>query len=536
MRTTLASSVVLAALLAAAAQPAAAATPKDALVMAWNLDALITLDPAQIGEVNGNDIMINVCNRLVQPNIQDVAKIEPQLAESWSTSADGMTLTFKMRKDLKFPSGKPATAHDAAWSLKRAIHLNFGNAANLKEWGFTAEKADEQFVAADDHTLVVKMDKPYPVGLVMSAAFSSNVASVLNKETGEKNAKITDGKSDYGNGWFKTQSDCVGPYRVRTWNANDVVILEENENYFGKKPGLKRVIIRHVPESGGQRLQLEKGDIDVGRLLSSDDLKALAANKDMHVEQTVMHGYSYFAFNVGDPILSNPKVRLAFRYLVDYEGLEKTVMAFQGKARNSLVPIGAFGALNEKDGLPFKLDLDMAKKLLTEAGYPNGFTKKYILSANQFNPAVAQHIQANAAKVGIKLDLEQMADANLFTKMRAREFEIGQIGWGAGYPDAHSMISRHAYNPDNRIESKLAQYPSWRSAWFDENINKKTDEAMMEKDPAKRIAIYKEIQEHMLANGPMAYMFQTVRPIAIRKDVKNFQIGPFKVDYASASK
>ena len=125
------------------------------------------------------------------------------------------------------------------------------------------------------------MDKPYPVGLVLSAAFSSNVASVMNKETGEKNAKTTDGKSDYGNGWFKTQSDCVGPYRVRTWNANDVVILEANDNYFGKKPGLKRVLIRHVPESGAQRLQLEKGDIDVGRLLSADDLKALATNKEI---------------------------------------------------------------------------------------------------------------------------------------------------------------------------------------------------------------------------------------------------------------
>ena len=536
MRRVIPPSLALAALLAAAALPAAAATPKDALVMAWNLDALITLDPAQIGEVNGNDIMINVCNRLVQPNIKDVAKIEPLLAESWSTSADGLTLTFKLRKDLKFPSGKPATAADAAWTLKRAIHLNFGNAANLKEWGFTSEKADEQFVAADDHTLVVKMDKPYPVGLILSSAFSSNVASIMSKETGEKNAKTADGKSDYGNGWFKTQSDCVGPYKVRTWNANDVVILEANDNYYGKKPGLKRVIIRHVPESGAQRLQLEKGDIDVGRLLSADDLKALATNKSVHIEQTVMHGYSYFAFNVSDPILSNPKVRQAFRYLVDYEGLEKTVLAYQGKARNSLVPIGAFGALNEKDGLPYKLDLDMAKKLLTEAGYPDGFTKKYILSANTFNPAVAQHVQANAAKVGIKLELEQMADANLFTKMRAREFEIGQIGWGAGYPDAHSMISRHAYNPDNRAESKLAQYPSWRSAWYDENINKLTDTAMMEKDPAKRIAIYKEIQEFMLANGPMAYISQTVRPIAYRTEVKNFQIGPFKVDYASARK
>ena len=534
MRRLLAPSLILAATLAAAS--AHAATPKDAMVMAWNLDALITLDPAQIGEVNGNDIMINVCNRLVQPNIKDVAKIEPQLAESWSTSADGMTLTFKMRKDIKFPSGKAATAHDAAWSLKRAIQLNFGNSANLKEWGFTSEKANEQIVATDDQTLVLKLDRPYPASLLLSSVFSSNVASVLNKETGEKNAKTVDGKSDYGNGWFKTQSDCVGPYKVRTWNANDVVILEANDVYFGKKPGLKRVIIRHVPESGAQRLQIEKGDIDVGRLLSADDLKALSANKDMHIEQTVMHGFSYFAFNVADPILANPKVRQAFRYLVDYQGLEKTIMAFQGKARNSLVPIGAFGALSEKDGLPYKLDLDMAKKLLAEAGHPNGFSMKYILSANQFNPALAQHVQANAAKVGIKLDLEQLADANLFTKMRAREFQIGQIGWGAGYPDAHSMFSRHALNPDNRIESKLAMYPSWRSAWADDKINDQIEKAMMEKDPAKRIAMYQEMQKFMMDNGPMAYMFQTVRSIAIRKEVKDFAIGPFKVDYASARK
>lgn len=211
-------------------------------------------------------------------------------------------------------------------------------------------------------------------------------------------------------------------------------------------------------------------------------------------------------------------------------------MAYQGKARNSLVPIGAFGALDEKAGLPFKLDLDMAKKLLTEAGYPNGFTKKYILSANAFNPAVAQHVQANAAKVGIKLELEQMADANLFTKMRAREFEIGQIGWGAGYPDAHSMVSRHAQNPDNRPEAKLAQYPTWRSAWVDPKVNDMAAKAMMERNDAKRIAAYHELQKYMLENGPMAYMFQTVRPIAIRKEVKGFQIGAFEVRYRSASK
>jgi len=200
------------------------------------------------------------------------------------------------------------------------------------------------------------------------------------------------------------------------------------------------------------------------------------------------------------------------------------------------VPLGAFGALNEADGQPFQLDPDKAKQLLREAGYPNGFERKFIFSANSFNPNIAQHIAANAAKVGIKLDLEQMADANLFTRARARDFEVMLIGWGAGYPDADSMISRHAVNPDNRPEAKLAQYPSWRSAWQDQWVNEMADKARMERDPDRRIAMYHEIQQFMMANGPMAYICQTIRPIAVRQEVKNFIIRPFDVIYGSATK
>ena len=128
------------------------------------------------------------------------------------------------------------------------------------------------------------------------------------------------------------------------------------------------------------------------------------------------------AFNVADPILSHPKVRQAFRYLIDYDGLGRTILEYQGIPRASLVPLGAFGALDKTAGQPFKLDVARAKQLITEAGYPNGFSKKLILSANGPAPLVAQHVQANAAKVGIQLELEQMADANLFTRTRARDF------------------------------------------------------------------------------------------------------------------
>ena len=515
---------------------AQAATPRDALVMAWNLDALITFDPAQIAEVNGNDIIRNVCEPMVNYDLKDTAKIVPSTAASWMVSDDGLTLTFKLRDDLKFPSGKKATAYDAEWSLQRAVHLGFGNAANITEWGFTKDNVAANIKATDDRTLVFKLDRPYPVGLLLSAMFASGTTGILDREEGTKNAKTIDGKSDYGNAFFKTGPICVGPYKVTRWDTNDVVILERNDNYWGEKAKLRRIIIRHVPESGAQRLLLEKGDIDVARLLNTDDIKALAKTPGVRVEQTVMHGFTYLAFNGLDPIFGNPKVREAFRYLIDYDGLGKTILEFQGAPRASLVPEGAFGALDAAAGQPFKLDLVKAKALLAEAGYPNGFTKKFILSANNTSPAIAQHVQSNAAKVGVTLQLEQMADAQLFTRARAREFEVLLIGWGAGYPDAHSMMSRHAVNPDNRVEARLAQYPSWRSSWIDEKVNAMADAAKMERDPAKRIAAYHELQLHMMHNGPMAYIVQTIRPIALRADIKDFAITPFNVAYRTATK
>ena len=520
------------ALAAVVATPVFAKTPDDTLVWAGNLDSVITLDPAQIGEFNGAEIMLNVCDPLVRLDLDDLTKVNPGLAESWSRSADGKVLTFRLHADLKFPSGKPATAHDLAWSIQRVLNLNLANAANLREWGFAKETAEQAFRASDDRTLVVTMDRPYPPNLILSALFSTISTFLLDREELLKHVK----DNDYGNAWLKTTSACVGPYKVRTFNANDVVILERNDVYYGEKPKLRRVILRHVPESGAERLQLENGDIDVARLLNADDLLGVAANKSIHIQPTVLHAYFYLAINGADPILGNPKVRLALRYLVDYAGMEQTVMKNLGTPRSSLVPIGAFGALSREEGAPFRLDLDKAKQLLTEAGYPNGFSKTLMLLANTPNPALAQHIQANAAKVGINLKLETLPEGTLFSKHRARDFEIALTQWFAGYPDANAMISRHAFNPDKSLDAKLVMLPVWRSIWQDTAINEMAETAKMEPDPQKRIAIYRTIQEKMMQDGPMVYLFQVVRSVAVRNEVKGFKMSPFHVSYGSAYK
>jgi peptide/nickel transport system substrate-binding protein len=98
------------------------------------------------------------------------------------------------------------------------------------------------------------------------------------------------------------------------------------------------------------------------------------------------------------------------------------------------------------------------------------------------------------------------------------------------------MVSRHAADPDPRPEAKLVGYPVWRTGWQNTAINDKAEAARLEQDPVKRAAIYKDIQDYMLHNGPMAYIYQTIRPIAVRTSVKGFVIGPFTVNYASASK
>ncbi len=171
------------------------------------------------------------------------------MAESWSASPDGLTLTFKLRSDLKFPDGTPATAEDAAWSIQRAVLLGFFSSSNLTQWGFNKDQITDQIQAPDATTLVLKLSKPYPVPLLLSAAFANNSVSViLSKAAGLKNAKTADGKSDLGNAFFKTGPVCVGPYHVTRWNANDVVILERNDDLFRRQA--KPQAHHHPPRAG----------------------------------------------------------------------------------------------------------------------------------------------------------------------------------------------------------------------------------------------------------------------------------------------
>lgn len=512
--------------------PAKAESPPDTLVMARNIDAISTFDPAQIGEVVTNEMILNICDSLVGINPEDEAGVIPSVAKDWTVSEDGLKITFNLVDGAVFPSGNPVTAQDVAWSMQRVLKLGFGNAATLTEYGFTAENAEADFVAVDDKTFEMNLSRPYPIALILQAVASNRVANVLDSVL----LKGEEVDGDYANKYLTTNSACVGPYALRQWNAGEVVVLEANDTYYGPAPKMKRIIIRHVAEAQAQRLLLEQGDIDVARDLGAEDLRDLNENPDIQVASTLMHQLYYMGFNSGDPRFADDRVRLAFKYLVDYDALAKTVMAFLGVPRASVVPLGALGALDEAEGQPFSLDLEKAKALLTEAGYGDGFSARLFIGTLPYASPLAQHVQENAAKVGIDLQIEQMANAQLFSAFRGREFDTIMLSWQTAVPHAHGMLSRHAVNPDNSAEAALTMFPTWRAAWFSEDFNKRVDEALFERDEAKQVELYKQIQRDHMQKGPFAYSFQLLDTAALRKSVTTWKWNAFRAYYADIEK
>lgn len=512
--------------------PSLAKTPADALVMAWNIDAISTFDPAQIGEVVTIELIGNMCDRLMEYDPDDPAKVLPGLAESYSVSEDGKTLTFKIRDGLKFQSGNPATAEEMAWSLRRVVKIGLGASAALTEYGFDKDNVDQRITAPDANTVVMEFDQAYPASLLLQAIAAYPISIMLDQKVLEANQ--IDG--DLGNKYLATRTACVGPYTLARWNPGEVVIMERNADYWGEEPPMKNVVVRHVAEAATQRLLIEKGDIDIARDLTPEDVEAVRANPDISVTTTPKPQVTYLALNNENPLFADARVRLALRYMLDYDGMMNSFLKNIGIKRQTPVQVGAFGALDEAEGTPFTLDLDKAKALLAEAGVKPGTKISLILGTHPYSMPIGQHFQQNAAKLGLEVSVERMANAQLFAKVRGREFEMGVMSWQTSVNDAHGMLSRHLYNPNNAIEAKLTQYPSWRSAFFSEEYNTRVLAALAERDPAKRKEMYEAMQRDQFEDGPQVFMFQTTQNVAHRKEISGWYDVGLRAFYNKISK
>ncbi|MGV3551280.1 ABC transporter substrate-binding protein [Rhizobium sp.] len=531
MRTLAATAVLGAALIAGA--PALADTPADTLVEAFAMDDIISMDPGEAFELTTAEMTSNSYSLLVRLDMTDTSKVKGDLAESWTISDDALTYTFKLKPGLKFASGNPLTAEDVAWSFERAIKMDKSPAFILSQFGLNGDNVTEKAKAIDPTTFVFTVDKAYAPSFVLNC-LTATVASVVDKKLVlEHVAPVTPSDeykydNDFGNGWLKTGYAGSGPYKMREWRANEVVVLERNDNYYGEKAKLARVIYRHMKESSGQRLALEAGDIDVARNLEPGDLEAIKSNPDLATTRAPKGTIYYISLNQKNANLAKPEVREAFKYLVDYDAIGSTLIRGIGDIHQTFLPKGVLGELDEN---PYKLDVAKARELLAKAGLADGFTVSMDVRNTQPVTGIAESFQQSLALAGVTMEIIPGDGKQTLTKYRARNHDMYIGQWGMDYFDPNSNAETFAANPDNSDEGK-SKTLAWRNAWDVPDLTKKTAAALLERDAARRAESYRELQKIALETSPFVIVFQQTEVAGMRRNVNDLKLGPsFDTNY-----
>ncbi len=514
-------------LLLVAAPSAYAGTPKDTLVEGFAFDDILSMDPAEAYELSAAEITGNTYSLLVRLDINDTSKIKGDIAESWSVSDDHLTYTFKLKPGLKFASGNPITAEDVAWSFERVVKLNKSPAFILTQFGITGDNVTEKAKATDANTFTFTVDKPYAPSFVLNC-LTATVAEVVDKKLVLQHVKPATPTADYkydndfGNSWLKTGFAGSGPFKLREWRANEAVVLERNDNYYGEKAKLNRVIYRFMKESSAQRLALENGDIDIARNLSPTDLQAVEKNTQLASTSAPKGTIYYMSLNQKNANLAKPEVQQAFKWLVDYDAIGKTLIKGIGEIHQTFEPKGMLGSLDEN---PFKLDVAKAKELLAKAGLPNGFSITMDVRSIEPDTSIATAIQQTLGQAGIKVEIIPGDGKQKLTKYRARNHDIYFGNWGPDYWDPHSNADTFTTNDDNSDTSSNKTLV-WRNTWTAPELEKLAKAALFEGDAAKRGAMYQDIQKKFLEASPFTILFQQTEVAGYRKDVKDFKLGP----------
>ena len=503
---------------------ASAGGAASTLVWYSDLSDLISLDPAVVYEFSGTLLAHNAYETLVKFEGADLATIKPALAQSWDIKDTGSTfdITFKLKTGQKFASGNPITADDVVYSIQRAINLNKSPAFLFTD---IAQLKPESVKASDASTVVVSLPKT-----ASTQGFLSILTFTIGGIVDSKEVKTKEAGGDFGSGYLLDHSSGSGPFIIDHWTKNSEVLLKANPNYGGTKPTLSAVLVKHVPESTNQQFALEKGDADIAKNLSPQQIKALQGKPGVTTASGNSLQLVYVGMNATFKPLDNVDVREALRTAVDYDGIVNNLLSGNAKKVQDIVPAGLAGY---NDATPFQADVTKAKALLAKAGQTS-ITLELLVSTGaapggaQWSD-IAAKLKDDWAKIGVTANIKQTAQAELLTTYRAQKGQLVLILWGPDFPDPDANVGPFTdYN---------AKSIAFRNGFNDATYADKARKAAVITDPTARAAAYKDITDYMLHNGPYVILYQPTAQFGLRSNVKGFVWSPVDwTDFASISK
>ncbi len=476
-----------------------------------------TLDiDAATANVQTHEVSWNVYDRLITHGrnqlpdgtwTYDYTKFEPELAESWELAPDGESVTFKLRPDATFHDGTPVTAKDVKWSFDRAVAVGGFPAIQM---GASEMTSPDQFVVVDDHTF--RVDFPRPNKLILPN-LAVPIAKVINSELAKSHATAED---PWALDWVGKNDAGSGAYMVESWKPGSEIVFKRFDDWkSGPQPYFTRIVSRQIPSIGTRRALLEKGDADLSFNLPPKDFSELAETGELTVVGTPVDAeLLYIDMNVTIPPFDNPKVRQAIAYAIPYEDILGTALYGRGNAM-----FGGPGDPTTTDWpqpSPYKTDLDKAKALLAEAGFPDGFktTLTYDASTATTREPIALLVQDSLRKIGVEVEIEKVPGADWYTRLNQKSMPMLIMSFKAwlNYPDyyfywTYDGVNNSVFNAMNYVNPEM-----------DELIAA----ARFESDPAKYAEAVKGFIKIAFDDVPRIPLVQDYRDVAMGKDITDY--------------
>ncbi|MDK3020934.1 ABC transporter substrate-binding protein [Pseudodonghicola flavimaris] len=485
-------SLLMATAVAATGLTAPAASWAETLRVAMGYDP-VSLDPIATSDNGSIWTQLLIYDTLIRPDKSGTG-LEPGLAESWTVSEDGLTLTFKLR-DAKFSDGSPVTAEDVQYSIERA-------GSKASGWGRFFNPITG-FEIVSDHEIVMTLDKPFTPAFNNLALFA---AAILPKKLLEEKGET-----------FFDAPVGSGPFVMADWTRGASITLEKNPYYWqAGKPAVDEAVLEVVTEPSARAIKLEAGEVDVALDPPLNQLDALAAKDGITTGEVIPYRADFVLMNTTREPFGDVRVRQALNYAVDKEALVKGVLYGRGKPAASAMPVMKYA----DPGLaPYPYDPAKAKALLAEAGYPDGFEAELVVDsgkATSRNAAIA--LQAMLQQVGVRLKVQMLESGTQWQTTKAGNYDMAVSYTTSDTIDPDQIIGFVAVNPERAN--------AYHTQWQDERLNALYAEERRTVNSPEREAMFQEMVQRLHDGAPFVFLFHPATAWAERDYVKGFEILP----------
>ncbi|WP_099352802.1 ABC transporter substrate-binding protein [Fredinandcohnia onubensis] len=464
----------------------------------------VSLDPISTTEGETFKVTVNIFETLINYGEQDTT-LQPGLATEWTPSEDGIEYTLKLREGVKFHDGTDFNAEAVVKNFERWMN---GDADQFPYYTmFGGFKGDEghvikEVIAEDDFTVKFILNRPQAPFLKNLAMSPFGIASPTALEK-------------FGGDFMKNPVG-TGPFKFVEWKENDRITLEKNADYWMEGyPKLEKIIFRSIPENSARLNALLAGEIDLMDGVNPSDLTQIEGNPDLQTFERPSMNVGYLGFTVNRPPFDNKLVRQALNHAIDKEGI---IAAFYGglaePAKNPLPP--ALEGYND-DIEPYPYDLEKAKELLAEAGYPDGFEMELwaMPVPRPYMPdgmKVAEVIQSSFAEIGVKAEIKSVDWGTYLEQASKGEFDAYMLGWTGDNGDPDNFI--YTLLDKDSIGSNNYSYYS------NDELHDILIEAQTIPDQEQRNELYKKAQEIIHEDSPWAPLVHSTPLLAGKKNLK----------------